>query len=419
MFENIRLSFKGILSHKVRSLLTMLGIIIGIAAIIAIVSTIKGTNEQIKNNLIGAGNNTVTVALYQGDWEMDLQYESVPEGVPVITPDIQKQLEECDNIQSVSLYRQRNYMESIYYKNTSLSGGSVLGIDSSYFKTAGYRIKSGKGFGEKELSGTVKTAVIDTTAATGLFGGDDPVGKIIDINGEPFKIIGVAVQSSRFEPVINNYDDYQLYNQETSSGRIFIPINAWPVVFRYDEPQNCIVKAYDTDSMTKAGKEAADILNGMLTVSEDSGIKYKSEDQLERAKSLQKLSDSTNTLVICIAGISLLVGGIGVMNIMLVSVTERTREIGLKKALGARKKVILGQFLTEAAVLTSIGGLIGIAAGIILAQLISKFADVPVAISGISVAVSVIFSMAVGIIFGLIPSVKAANLNPIDALRYE
>ena len=171
--------------------------------------------------------------------------------------------------------------------------------------------------------------------------------------------------------------------------------------------------------MTKAGKNVSEILNAGLSVSEESGIKYKGEDQLEKAKSLQKLSDSTNTLVICIAGISLLVGGIGVMNIMLVSVTERTREIGLKKALGARKKVILGQFLTEAAVLTSIGGLIGIVAGIILAQIISKFADVPVAISGVSVAVSVIFSMVVGIIFGLIPSVKAANLDPIDALRYE
>lgn len=419
MFENIILSFKGILSHKVRSLLTMLGIIIGIAAIIAIVSTIKGTNEQIKNNLIGAGNNTVKIALYRGDGQMDLQYESVPEGVSVIPDEVKKQIKDSDKIKSVSLYRQRNYVDSLYYMNTALNGGSVLGIDEDYFDTTGYKIKSGKGFGKKEFTGSVKTAIIDTTAATGLFGGDDPIGKIIDISGEPFKIIGVAVQNSKFEPVINNYEDYQLYNQENSSGQVFIPINSWSVIFKYDEPQNCIIQASDTDSMTKAGKEAVDILNGRLTVSEDSGIKYKSEDQLERAKSLQKLSDSTNTLVICIAGISLLVGGIGVMNIMLVSVTERTREIGLKKALGARKKIILGQFLTEAAVLTSIGGIIGIIAGIILAQLISKFADVPVAISGISIAVSVIFSMAVGIVFGLIPSVKAANLDPIDALRYE
>ena len=120
MFENIILSFKGILSHKVRSFLTMLGIIIGIAAIIAIVSTIKGTNEQIKNNLIGAGNNTVKVALYKGEGEMDLQYESVPEGVPVISDEIKKQLEDSKNIESVSLYRQRTYVDSLYYMNTCL-----------------------------------------------------------------------------------------------------------------------------------------------------------------------------------------------------------------------------------------------------------------------------------------------------------
>lgn len=418
MFENIRLSFKGIFSHKVRSFLTMLGIIIGIAAIIAIVSTIKGTNEQIKSNLIGSGNNNVSVAVYQGEWQMDFQYQSPPAGIPVISDDVKKELENIKGAETVSLYRQRMYCESIYYMNTPLEGGSVLGIDENYFSAAGYRIKSGKGFGERDFRGTQKTVIIDNKAAENLFPGEEPVGKIIDIMGEPFKVIGVAVQSSKFEPVINTYEDYQLYNQDTTSGKLFIPTNTWPVIYRYDEPQNCIIAAADTDSMTSVGKEAEEILNGCISV-QDESIKYKSENQLERAESLQKLSDSTNTLVICIAGISLLVGGIGVMNIMLVSVTERTREIGLKKALGARKKVILGQFLTEAAVLTSIGGVIGIVLGIILSQIISKFADVPVAISSVSILVSVVFSMVVGIVFGLIPSVKAANLDPIDALRYE
>lgn len=418
MFENIILSFKGILTHKVRSFLTMLGIIIGIAAIIAIVSTIKGTNEQIKNNLIGSGSNTVNVSLYQGEYQMDLQYQQVPNGLPVISADVKKKLGDIKNAKSVTLYRQRNYCDSIYYMNTSLEGGSVYGVDEDYFSTAGYRIKSGKGFGKNDYDGKLKNAVIDSKTADNLFQGTDPLGKIIDINGEPFTIVGVAVLSSKFEPVINTYEDYQLYNQEDTSGRIFIPSESWPVIFRYDEPQNCIIMAESVDSMTSVGKKAEEILNDGISVSDES-IRYKSENQLERAESLQKLSDSTNTLVICIAGISLLVGGIGVMNIMLVSVTERTREIGLKKALGARKKVILGQFLTEAAVLTSIGGIIGIVFGIVLAQLISKFADVPVAISAVSIAVSVIFSMVVGIVFGLIPSIKAANLNPIDALRYE
>lgn len=418
MFENIILSFKGIFSHKVRSFLTMLGIIIGIAAIIAIVSTIKGTNEQIKNNLIGSGSNTVNVSLYQGEWQMDLQYQPVPKGVPVISQEVKEELEGIKNAEEVTLYRQRTYCDSVYYKNTLLEGGSVYGIDEHYLTTAGYRIKSGKGFGERDYSGTRKNAIIDERAALNMFQSEDPVGKIIDIQGEPFTVVGIAVQSSAFEPVINTYEDYQLYNQDTASGKIFIPSETWPIIFRYDEPQNCIIKAEDTDSMTSAGKKAVDILNSYLSVTDES-IRYKSENQLERAESLRKLSDSTNNLVICIAGISLLVGGIGVMNIMLVSVTERTREIGLKKALGARKKVILGQFLTEAAVLTSIGGIIGIILGIVLSQLISKFADVPVAISPVSIVVSVVFSMVVGIVFGLIPSVKAARLDPIDALRYE
>jgi putative ABC transport system permease protein len=152
---------------------------------------------------------------------------------------------------------------------------------------------------------------------------------------------------------------------------------------------------------------------------EQETVKYKRENTLEKVKALQDISNSTSQQLIWVASISLLVGGIGVMNIMLVSVTERTREIGLKKALGARKKVILGQFLTEAAVLTSIGGIIGVGAGIGLSYFISNVASVPVAISVPAIIVSVGFSMVIGIVFGLLPSVKAANLNPIDALRYE
>ena len=140
---------------------------------------------------------------------------------------------------------------------------------------------------------------------------------------------------------------------------------------------------------------------------------------MQRVKDLQDLSESTNSQLIWIASISLLVGGIGVMNIMLVSVTERTKEIGLKKAIGARKKVILGQFLTEAAVLTSVGGIIGVILGIGLSKIVSRVAGSPTAISVPAIVGSVVFSMLIGIIFGLLPSVKEANLNPIDALRSE
>ena len=170
--------------------------------------------------------------------------------------------------------------------------------------------------------------------------------------------------------------------------------------------------------MTEVGKGAADILNGYITSDTDT-VKYAAQDLLEQAKELQQLSASTNMMLIWIAGISLLVGGIGVMNIMLVSVTERTSEIGLKKAIGAGKGAILGQFLTEAVVLTSLGGLLGVIVGVILSKVISTLNGSPTSISPASAVLAVIFSMAIGIIFGLLPSYKAANLNPIDALRHE
>ena len=171
--------------------------------------------------------------------------------------------------------------------------------------------------------------------------------------------------------------------------------------------------------MTAVGKDAADIINANLSVKEDSNLAYSSNDVLERARNLQQLANATNQQLVWIASISLLVGGIGVMNIMLVTVTERTREIGLKKAIGARKSRILGQFLTEAAVLTSLGGVIGVLTGIGLAQVVSRVSGSPTAISAPATALAVLFSMLIGIIFGLMPAVKAANLNPIEALRRE
>lgn len=416
MLENVRLSIQGIWSHKMRSFLTMLGIIIGIAAIISIVSTIKGTNEQIKQNLVGSGNNTVDVKLYQNDWEYEPTYNGLPQGVPVVSKDTMDSILDVEGVADASLYLARNYADGIYYNNTSFNGGKIYGIDSQYFSTCGYRIQKGRGFIPADYKDFHKVAIVDADAANSLFTGSDPIGKTIEIQGEPFIVVGTCEKANSFKPVINSIDDYNNYMASSSSGILFIPDAAWPIVYNYDEPQNLIIRATSTDEMSNAGRNCADLLNGFVTSSD---VKYKASDLLEQAKNLQDLSAATNQQLIWIASISLLVGGIGVMNIMLVSVTERTREIGLKKAIGARKRRILAQFLTEAAVLTSLGGIIGVIVGIIMAQVISKISQTPSAISVPAILFSVVFSMAIGILFGLLPSIKAANLNPIDALRHE
>lgn len=416
MTENIRLAFQGIWSHKMRSVLTMLGIIIGIAAIITIVSTIQGTNEQIKENLIGAGNNVVTVQLNQNGYPYDLSWNSIPSGVRVVTEKTRQELEEIDHVEKVSLYTSRNYAQQVFYKTTSFNG-ELYGIDENYLSVYGYQVKSGRGFTQADFDKCRKVALVDTNAVTTLFGGESPVGKTIEIKGDVFTVVGVVALAEDFAPTINSMQDYQLY-ANTSSGAIYLPGSTWPTAYQFDEPQNVAVKVDSTDAMTTAGKAAADLLTEKQIINqENSDFDYRSQDMLEQAQQLQKMSESTNTQLIWIASISLLVGGIGVMNIMLVSVTERTAEIGLKKAIGAKKKRILLQFLTESAVLTSMGGIIGVVSGIIMAQLISGMMQIPVSISAPAILVAVVFSTLIGVIFGMLPAVQAANLNPIEALR--
>lgn len=415
MVENIVLSFQGLWSHKFRSFLTMLGIIIGISSIITIVSTIKGTNEQIKENLIGAGNNVVTVKLMQDGYEVDMQYAPLPEGVSVITEETRAALDELESVEATSLYHQRSWVESVYYKNTAFNG-ELYGIDENYFSINGYRLNYGRNFLESDYENFRKVVIVDMKTATKLFEGKNPIGEVLEMNGEPFTVVGVVSQSNTAEPNIQTVEDYWMY-MDTSAGAIFVPDSTWPIIYRYDEPQYVAVQATSTDDMTAAGNNVAESLNA--TQIQNTMYAYKANDILEQAAHLQSLSESTNTQLIWIAGISLLVGGIGVMNIMLVSVTERTKEIGLKMALGARQKVILGQFLTEAAVLTSLGGFLGVICGIGLAQMLSKVMGVPVVYSIPACVIAVVFSMAIGIVFGLVPAVKASKLNPIEALRHE
>lgn len=417
MLENIKLAFQGIWSHKMRSLLTMLGIIIGIASIISIVSTIKGTNEQIKQNLVGSGTNAVTIALYQGEWPYDLEWGSIPQGVPPMNDAVRTQVAALETVEDASIYTERNYVSNVFYRNSAYNG-ALRGIDSHYLDVNGYTVCLGRSFTQEDCDKYQKVVLVDETAASSIFPGENPIGKVLEIAKDPYVVVGMVAQSSENAPVINSLSDYDLYMGQ-SSGVLFVPDVHWGSLYRYDEPQKLCLKATSTDDMTAAGQSAVSIINQRLTVGQDSDLSYQSNDISQQAKNLQQLTMTTNMQLIWIASISLLVGGIGVMNIMLVSVTERTREIGLKKAIGAREGRILFQFLTEAAVLTSFGGILGVAGGVGLSKIISKLTGAPSAISVPASLFAVVFSMLIGVVFGLLPAVKAARLNPIDALRRE
>ena len=419
MLENIRLSFQGIWSHKMRSFLTMLGIIIGIAAIISIVSTIKGTNEEIKNSLVGSGSNTVNVLLYTQGYTFNISSSSdIPFGITPVSDETKKEILDLDTVENVTCSTERQGISgSVFYQDSTLSSGSIRGIDTSYFATTGYVVKTGRSFIDSDYQKFRKVVVIDDNAATNLFGKTSAIGKTIEINKVPFTVVGVVTKSAQSDPVIKNISQYYTYEQDKLS-YIFMPKSCWPITYCYDEPENVVVRATSTDDMEKAGQDTQSILNKTIS-SKQENYKYKADNLLEQARKMQDLSSATNNQLIWIASISLLVGGIGVMNIMLVSVTERTSEIGLKKAIGAPKRTILAQFLTEAAVLTSIGGMLGVAAGIGMAQVINRISGVAVSIDVLASVVAVVFSMLIGIIFGLLPSVKAANMDPIEALRRE
>ena len=416
MGEHIRFAIRGIWSHKLRSFLTMLGVIIGIASIIAIVPAIKGTNDQIMKNLIGAGSNAVTVSLRQGSDSYDMSM-GTPQGVSPLSDSQKEQIRSIDGAEDASFYYTRSYLDSVRCGTQTLDMAGARGIDSHYLSASGYETYQGRPFSEKDFESARKIVLLDQTAAESLCPGESAVGKVIEVSGEPFTVVGVIRRADGFKPVINSYQDYVMYNEQ-DFGTICFPDSVWPVLFQFDEPENCVIRAKETKQMSRVGREAAEIMNQSVQ-SGDGGFTYQAEDLVEKARDQQNLSKSTNNLLIWIASIALLVGGIGVMNIMLVSVTERTSEIGLKKALGAKKKTILLQFLTESAMLTSIGGVIGVISGLILAKVISAMSGTPTAVSVPAIIVSFAFSMLIGILFGLLPSVKAANLNPIDALRRE
>ena len=450
MFENLRISFSGIWAHKLRSLLTMLGIIIGIAAIIAIVSTIEGTRVQIRNNMIGSGTVDVRLKIGDTDWMTGGYYggdaESFASNVPILTEKNRKEIENLDHVKEDSIYRERVFEAydgtKAYYNESYIESLHLLGVDSHYMNIQNYVVAEGRQFSEADFTHYRKVCMINYMTASQLFQDVDPVGKCIDIGQEPFTVIGVYAKAAESSVVITSPEDYVDYGSaESKQTEIIIPGSCWQMIVGYDQPQNVIIRPDSSEHISSVANAAVNLLNNGISeprkaqsAEEDEEMdefmdesmggesytpKYSAADANEEAKKEEQLQQSTQSQLIWIAGISLLVGGIGVMNIMLVSVTERTREIGLKKAIGARKQRIMLQFLTEAAVLTSLGGLVGVLAGIATAEVIQRVNNIPISISIPWIIIAIAFSTLIGVVFGFLPAVQASNLDPIVALRHE
>lgn len=414
MLDNLKLSFQSIFAHKMRSILTMLGVIIGIASIIAIVAMIEGQKESLKSSIVGTGNNSIAI-MFQSPEAMAMggdmmmmggSEEPPPDVIPTITDE---QLEEAmvpDLVKSIAVFYQ-NYTQAFYLNNYSDS--DLYAIDDKYFSIFPINVLEGRKIAPIEHEKGSQVVMINKATRDALFPEGNALNQVIEINKVPFRVVGVYADEKSEE---NN-----MFMMDMDMGKVYVPKSAWPHLGSFNDIPQVLVQAYHSDQLEAAGQSVADSLNSHLPPT--STWMYGIPDLDQIMKEINEFNQAFTLLLGGIASISLLVGGIGVMNIMLVSVTERTREIGIKKALGAKRSVILWQFLTESAVLTSIGGIIGVLVGLGGAKAISYFANLPFAAPIPAIVGSVLFSMAVGIIFGLIPSMKAAKMKPIDALRYE
>ncbi|RWQ71032.1 ABC transporter permease [Bacillus cereus] len=394
LLDSIKIALSSILSHKLRSALTMLGIIIGVSSIITVVAIGQGGEATLKSLFAGKGNNVVPIH-YTPDINNPFETEE-----PKLT---EEDIYEVQNIPEVAhVLTTNSSMEALDIEDKK-EMVTITGLDKQYFNVNQVKVLKGRSLQESDITEGNNVVMISTGMKNKVFKKQNPIGKIIEIKDQPMQIIGTYKSDNDF------------MGMEASEA--LIPITLWPTLYGKDEIQEISVQAKNVDDLELAGKKASKVLNSRKP-SEFTG-KYEVTNLKELQDGISQMTNIMTMIIGGIAGISLVVGGIGVMNIMLVSVTERTREIGVRKALGATRGKILLQFLIESVMVTLIGGLIGIALGYLGAYIVSIYAKWPPLVSWEVVVGGVLFSMTLGIIFGLIPANKAAKLDPIEALRYE
>lgn len=400
--ESFLMAWASLIANKMRSILTMLGIIIGVAAVIALVSIGNGVKQDIQNSISSLGSNLLMVM--PGAPRTPGVRPSQGSMKSLKVSDYQA-ISKLDGVKAASPYTANSYVTIYQSKNWTTT---VSGVSSNFQDVNNWTMAEGRFISSKNVENRERVAVVGQTVVKNLFAGEDPVGKEIRVKNIPFRVIGV-LNSKGNGTMGNDQDDV-----------IFIPYTtAMERVEGVDYLRMVYVVASDDNGIDRLQSDIENLLRVRHSIKDTNLDDFNIQNMKLIMETMEQTTGTLTLFLGAVAAISLVVGGIGIMNIMLVSVTERTREIGIRKALGATYFVIVTQFLIEAVVISLMGGLIGIALGIGASKLIGLASGMSTVISVPTIVLSFAFSMAIGLVFGIYPARKAAKLNPIDALHYE
>lgn len=400
--ESFLMAWASLIANKMRSILTMLGIIIGVAAVIALVSIGNGVKQDIQNSISSLGSNLLMVM--PGAPRTPGVRPSQGSMKSLKVSDYQA-ISKLDGVKAASPYTANSYVSIYQSKNWTTT---VSGVSSNFQDVNNWTMAEGRFISSKNVENRERVAVVGQTVVKNLFAGEDPVGKEIRVKNIPFRVIGV-LNSKGNGTMGNDQDD-----------AIFIPYTtAMERVEGVDYLRMVYVVANDDNGIDRLQSDIENLLRVRHSIKDTNLDDFNIQNMKSIMETMEQTTGTLTLFLGAVAAISLVVGGIGIMNIMLVSVTERTREIGIRKALGATYFVIVTQFLIEAVVISLMGGLIGIALGIGASKLIGLASGMSTVISVPTIVLSFAFSMAIGLVFGIYPARKAAKLNPIDALHYE
>ena len=425
LYDSFRSALQSLVVNKLRSALTMLGVVIGVAAVIAMVSVGNGASQSVQNTILNLGSNLVTVSPSFGS---DNGLKGAGAQAQNLTLDDMRSIQDQlgSSIAAAEAEQQAGrWQVTAAGQNTNTS---VTGVTEDYPVVRDWGIDSGDFFTTSDLSINAQVAVLGATTATNLFGDIDPVGQTVQLRqafgggGQSgagaqrarilnFRVVGVlGVKGSTFGLI---RDD-----------QILVPLTTAEHVLtgRLNQVSQIVIKATSSDTMELTTSDVNNILLQRHNIDDPASADFSVTNQNDTLAALSSVTGTFTLLLGAIGGISLLVGGIGIMNIMLVSVNERTREIGIRKAVGARRGDILNQFLIEAVALTGLGGVIGILLGWAITEVVHRIpqaASLPLLITSGTVIIAVGVSVAIGVVFGLYPAMRAARLHPIQALRYE